>query len=437
VGWFRSALLATATVEDIGPCKKLLKIAVPAADVTGKINEEFEKLRDSVTVDGFRKGHVPRKLIEKRFGEKVVDEVKEAVMAEASENALNEHGLSLIGEPSFDKIEYKEGSDLSFEVTVEVKPQFDLPEYKGLKVQRKPADVTAQDLAEGLERLRARRATLKPAQGAEVEAADFVVVDWKAECESEEVANETGAQVSAQTRSLGSIEVKGLMDALRGAREGESRTAEVTFPEDHPIEKVRGKTGKATVVVKQILRPVMPELNDEFAKALDFETLDELKGVVEGQLKSRKERDVEEDLQRQITTLLLDQVKIELPEGLIKRQARDYLMRHQLRMRYQGVPDEEIEDKMAEMQAASEEAAQREFKTYFLFEKIAEKEKIFVTENDVENRVAQLANSYRMSVQRMAKQIEEQGALAQLRIQMREEQVMALLVKNAEIQGAA
>ena len=429
--------MATATVEDVGPCKKLLKITVPADEVRAKIDESFEKLRETVSIDGFRNGRAPRRLLERRFGEKVLDEVKESLMLDASQEAMDEHGFSLIGEPSFDNIEYEDGADLTFDVTVEIKPEFELPQYTGLKLVRQKPVVTAEDVQEGLERIRSQRATLSPApEGAEVEDGDVLTVDWAASCEGEEVAAQEGSQLNPADRALGEIEVEGLSEALGGAKVGETREAKVTFPEDHPIEKLRGKEGAVKITITSILRPTLPELDDAFAGSLDFDSLEDLRETVEGQILARREREREQDLGRQATDQLLAEANIELPEGLVKRQASDILVRRRLQLRYQGVPEDEIEEELAREQSASEESADREFKVYFLFERVAEKEKLFVTENEVENRVAQLANSYRLSVQRMRQYLEERGALSQLRIQMREEKVIEFVLKHAEIQDA-
>ena len=430
--------MATATVEDAGPCKKLLQVVVPAAEVSEKVNESYEKLRESVNVDGFRKGHAPRRLLERRFGEKVLEEVKETLMMEASQAALDEHGFTAIGEPSFDNVEYSEGADLTFQVTVEIRPEFDLPDYKGLRLVRAKAVVTDEDVAEGLDRLRRRRATPAPApRDAGAEDGDSLTVNWTASVEGEEVATDRGVDISVGAGGFGSMIAPGMGEVLRGVKAGETRELDVAFPDVYPVERCRGKDGKASVSVVTVMRPVLPELNDEFAAGLDFESLDELKETLRAQTLSRREREADGDLGRQATEMLLGQVEIELPEGLIKRQAQNSLVRRRLQLQYQGVPEDEIEEELAQQQGASEETAERDFKVFFLFERIAEKEKLFVTENEVENRIALLANSYRLSPQQMRRHLDERGSVSQLRVQMREERVMEFIVSNADIQDAS
>jgi trigger factor len=161
-----------------------------------------------------------------------------------------------------------------------------------------------------------------------------------------------------------------------------------------------------------------------------------MKSVVRAQLRSQREREAREDLERQVADQLIERAALEVPTDLVKRQASDTLTRMQLRLRYEGLSDEEVEEKLTELQSASEEAAERQIKTYFIFEKIADAEKVFVTENDVENRIAQLANGSRQTPQQVRSYLEERRAMGQLRIQMREERVMQALLHLAEIQDA-
>jgi len=427
--------LASVTVEDAGPCKKLLKIVVPAEEMREKIESSYKKLRETVNIDGFRPGRAPRRLLERRFGEKVLEEAKETAMADASQKALEDNDLTPIGEPSFDNIDYPEDGDLSFDVSIEVKPQFDLPEYEGLRLKRMPVVVTDEDVDRSLEQIRLRRARFEPVADGAVQENDQITADWTAEIDGEQVAKESTVNIQVTGHRLGYMTVD-LVEALEGSKEGETRECEGRFRDDHPVEKLQGKDARLQITVKQIRRPALPDLDDAFAKTLDFDSIEELRETVRTQLEARKQREVQQNLERQATDQLLACVDIELPEGLVKRQASDVLMRTQLRLRSEGMPEEDIDDHLAALQSESEEVSARDIKLYFLFEKIAEKEKIFVTENDLENRIAQLANSYRESAQRVRNYLEEQKALPQLRIQMREERVMEHVLKNAEIQDA-
>lgn len=431
--------MANVTVSDVGPCKKHLKIVVPAADVQAKLEETYKRLQASAVVNGFRKGHVPRKLIERRFGEEVVEEVKQDILAESAQKALDDEGLKPLGEPSFDNVEFDTEKDCVFEVTVEIEPTFDLPEYKGVELKKTAVTVTDEDIEKGLDSLRRQRARLALMdKDATVEAGDRLVCDWTLTSEGEDVASEKEDMLVVGGKRFGETELeKDAAEALGGATFGEKRTVAVTFLDSYPIEKWRGKTGELTLTTKEIRRPVLPELDDDFVKAMDFESLDEMKEFARRSIAQSKERDAVMALEQSLFDKLLEQCPFELPEGVLKSQASNIMTRQQFRLRQRGMPQEEIDAHLEDLRNASEEAAARNLKIFFILNKIAEKEKIFVTENEVENRIASLANSYRVSTQKMRARLESDGALGELRAGMREDKVVDFLLKNAKIEEAA
>jgi len=425
------------TVEDAGPCRKLLAISVPAKEVAARIEEEYERLRTTVLVDGFRKGHVPRKLLERRFGEQVVEDVKTSLMSSTTNEAMGQKELKSLGEPSFDDVKYEPDQDLEFKATVDVEPAFELGEYRGLKLVRRSPQVTDEDLDKGLRNVAMRLARFEPVQDGSVEAADMVLCDWEARTGDEAVANETDDDVHVAGRRFADWGVKDLPQLLVGARAGERREAEIQFPDNYPVEKYRGKEGRLAVTIKEIRRPVVPTLTDELARSLDYDSLDDLKSAVRSRMEAEKRAHVEEDLETQARDQLVATVKFDLPENLVKRQARDVFSRTQLRLRYRGVPPEEIREHLDDLRLASEEAAERASKLYFILDRIAQKEKLYVTENEVTNRIAVLANANNVSTDKLRQDLEREGRLGELRGAMREEKTMEFLLEHAEIEDEA
>jgi trigger factor len=428
--------LVGVTVEDVGPCKKLLKITIPQADVQSKVEENYARLQSSAVVRGFRKGHAPRKLLERRFKDEVLDDVKEAILAEASQKAVEEKGLKPIGDPSFDNVSFEPDKDCVFEITVEVEPSFDLPEYKGLKLTRAPIQVNDEEIQHGLDALRMQHARLTPAPaGAAIAPGDAVVCDWKIACEGEVVADEKDARLLARGRRSGGLELqKDLSETLAGAQVGQDREIPAAFLDSYPVEKWRGKEAVLSIHVKGIQHPVAPELDEAFAKTLDFDTLDELKKAVARALTQSKERAAAQALEQQAFDQLLASAPFDLPQGVLKAQARNIMLRQQHRLRQRGAPAEEIEKHIEELRNASEEVAARNLKIFFILDRIGEKEKIFVTEEELESRIAAMASNSGMSPQRMRAQIEQEGPLAELRAGLRENKVVDFLLQNAKIE---
>ena len=427
--------MVDVTIEDVGPCRKHLKITIPKDVVKAKVEENYERLASTVIINGFRKGHVPRKLIERRFGEEVLEEVKQDLLTEASETAIEEHGLKVLGTPSFDNVEFAADQDCVCEITLEVEPEFELAEYKGLQLARGSVELSDEELERGMETVRTRRAALElQPEGSAVAANDHITCDWEITSDDETVASEKEDQFVVAGKRFGRIELeKDIAEVLEGAEFGESRQMEARILDSYQIEKWRGKDCTLSVTVKEIRRPALPELDEEFAKSLDFESLDEMKEFVRRDIQRSKERKNALDLERQIFDQFLEAMPFDLPEGVLKNQARNIMLRQQYRLRLRGIPEREIEKHLEQLRDASEEAAARNLKEFFVLGKIAEKEKIFVTENEVENRIVQMANSYHISAQRMRRKIEQEGSISELRAGMREDKTLDFLLKNAEI----
>ena len=423
-------------IEDAGPCKKRIKITVPQAEVQIKVNETYARLSETVTVDGFRKGHVPRKLLERRFGEEVMEEVKQTVLSESSEQAISEHELQVLGTPSFDDVDFDPEKDCVFEITLEVRPEFELAEYKGLNLARKVQEVSDEELEHGIKNILMRYATLELQPDATVQDQDYINCDWEILSGDEMVASEKEYQFVVSGKRFGDIELeKELAEILEGVKSDETCEAEGKIPDTYAIEKWRGKDCVVKMTIKEIRRPVLPELNDEFAKKLDFDTADEIKELVKRNLQQNKDRETELDLERQLFDQLLSAMPFDLPEGVLKEQARNLMVRQQYRLRSRGMPDSEINKHLESIRDASEETADRNLKTFFILEKICEKEKIFVTETEVENRILAMAANYNQSAAAMRKQIEQESSIADIRAGMREDKTTAFLMENADISG--
>ena len=298
--------------------------------------------------------------------------------------------------------------------------------------------VDDEEITRGLDALRMQRARLDlmPA-GTPVAADDVIVCDWKIVSEGETVADQKDAELHVHGRRSGGLEMEqDLSEALAGAKFGESREIKAKFLDSYPVEKWRGKDGTLTVEIKEVRRPVAPELNEEFAKAMDFDSLEDLKKAVSHSITQSKEREAALALEQQAFDQLLAAAPFELPQGVLKAQARNIMLRQQYRLRQRGVPAEEIEKHMDDLRNASETSAARNLKIFFVLDRIAEKEKIFVTEDEVESRIAAMAGSYNLTPQRMRAQIEQEGSLSELRAGLRENKVVDFLLKSAKIEEA-
>ena len=422
------------TVSDVGPCKKQLAIRVPKEDIQAKLDESYDNLRHTASVDGFRRNHVPRRLLEKRFGEQVIEDVKQSLMAEASAKAVEDEDLKLLGEPSFESADFDPAEDFTFEVTVEIRPEFDIEGYVGLELARPPVEVTDEELETRIQAILRQQAEWNAVEDGKVQEDDRVVCDWQIRVDDEEAISQNGSEVPVLPDVFTTIGVENMAETLKDSVIGDTRTTDVHFPDDYPNEKYRDKNGVLSITIKEIRRASMPELTEELAKTLDFDSADELREEVRRQIQAGKQREADESLEEQACDRLLEKVDFEMPEGIVKRQAREYMRRQQMHLQMRGIPEEEIRKHLHKLRTSSEEAAVRNFRLHFILGQIADKEKIFVTENEVENMIASLANRYETTVAKMKQELEENDSLANLRMEMQRDKVIRFLLDKATTQ---
>ncbi len=421
------------TVEEIGPCKKRLKIEVPKENVEEEFKRYYEELKGSLKLPGFRKGKAPQKLIERQYSKQVQEDVRNSLLSNFYQQALERNKLEPIGEPEFTDVDFDPSRPLNFQVTFEVKPSFELNGYKGLQLQRRSSEVTPEELQSALHRVSLSRMQLVPVEGGEILAQDQVLCDYRVCVEGESVYHQEEAAVWVSGQRVGIIPVPDLAKLLVGAKVGETREAVVKLGNDFGVAEYRNKEGTLKFTVKEIKRPRAPKINDELAKQMDFPSLEKLKEALQRQLEVEKKRWVEQDLQNQVYARLLEMAKFDLPKDWIKYRTEERFYRYQLELLQRGVPLEEIEKEAGRLKDASEEHVIRDLKLSLILEYIADKERIYATENDVELRINELARAYGTTVPRIRRHLEKQGALHALRHQIREAKVVNLLLKEASI----
>lgn len=422
------------TIEEAGPCKKVLKFEISKETIESEFEKKTVEVCDTVELPGFRKGRAPRKLVEKRFGPHIKDEVKQSVVSDCYQKTLEEHKLNPVGNPKFGEIALEMGKPLTFDVTLEVWPSFEVSQYKGLTIKKKSAEVTEDDMRKALTDIAFRKAQLTVVKDGNVQRGDQIICDCIIEVDGNVVFEDEDIEVLVTNGvEVAHTTIPDFVTKLEGTRSCEMRNIDVKLSQHFANEEYRGKEAKLKLVVKEIKRLLPPEMNEDFAKTLGFHSLDDLKSHMQKRVETDKKRWVEDDLRNQILDILLDQTKVELPQDFLSYHTDQRVYKHQLDLLNRGVPLEEIQKQTEMIKSASAESVMRELKASLIMNYIAEKEKIFVTENEVEQRIASIARAYNTDTMRARKQLERQGNLSYLRNDMREGKVMNLLVKDAKI----
>ncbi len=424
----------TVEVEDSGTLKKKVTVTIPREKIDAKRNDMFGELSNTAQVPGFRIGRAPRRLIEKRFGKDVGDDVRNALIGESLGAAIEDADLKTLGEPEgidLDKIVIPEEGDMSFSFEVEIEPEFELPEIKGIEVSKEIFDVNNEKIDEYIKSLREGQAryekTDDPAQDG-----DGVM---------------TAAKISGQDISwdnprvplrvaAGTIEGLPLVDLgekLKGKKVGDVVTITTKAADSHPNEAWQGKDLTIELTIHEVQKRMVPELNEEFATARGFESLKDLREFVAERLKARVESEIQRSLRGQICTYLMDKTDFQLPEGVVRRQTYRTLQRHYVDLLQAGVPREKIDENMTHLQAAAAEKAQQDLRLSFILSKIAEGMGIEVGEDEVNARIAQMAREQGRRPERMRQELSADGSIEQVSLAIRDERTLDQLLKDAKI----
>jgi trigger factor len=426
-------------IEDAGPCSKKVSITVPAERVDREIEDTFKNVQKAVQFKGFRPGKAPRKLVEARLGDRVLHDVRERLVQTAVEEAVKDADLQTVGEAEADweSIEVQRGTELTFEVTIDVRPEFEIPELKGVEVEKPTLEVNDEMIDREIERLRMERASAEDAGDDPLEERGLASLAVKLECDGETIVDETGIEWAHPSDVLGGMLVEGMAEGLLGKKKGDTAEFTVPLPENFRDEDKRGQDATITLTLESVQKVTMPELNDAFAAELDYDDVEELRDDLRKQLDRQVETRLERALDEKVVEALLEKVPFDLPPSLVRRETGRMLAKYQTQLRQDGHPDEQIREELARAHAEAETRVKRDLRASFVLDKIATERKVFATENEVHQELARMAASYNQSVEDMEDQMIQNGLMSSLRGSIRERKTIAELrglvtLKDAE-----
>ena len=425
-------------MNEVGPCKVELKVNIPKDAVDAEMSETFDKLAPKAVVHGFRPGHAPRKLVERHYHDAAFGDVKMLLVARSWEQVMKEKDIRPLGDPDIkeDDIAYDEEKGFSYEVSIEIAPKFDLRDYVGLELEKPSMEVSDEELDAALDNIRRRNAVLEPVEDGRTKEDDVPIVDVDIKVDDEVVHSVSDQELGlSKDNWLRGIDDEFWKDLL-GKKTGETASKTVILPDTYQKEEYRGKEGELSATIKDIKRPKLPELNDDFAKDMLFESLDELKDEMRKRLAGSKVQEAQAALTRQVEEKLLEMADFEVPADVLKSMADRDLARRQIELAYQGVPRDEIEKVADDMVEGSQQKAERDIRTYFIYQQIAEKEDITVSDAEFERRIALIGRSRGMTAARMREDLRKRNMLEDVRLEIRDGKTIDFLIDNANIQSA-
>lgn len=416
-------------------CERHVTVTISRDDIERYFDDAFSEMMPKAAVPGFRIGRAPRKVVENRFRDEVSDQVKSALLLDSLEQISEEQRFTAISEPDFDleAVEVPKEGPMTFEFTIEVRPEFDLPKWKGLKLNRPVREFTDADIDEQLEQMLARYGQLVPFDG-EAGDGDYLSVNITSSHDGKQLVRENEAVLRIRpTLSFRDAKLEGFGKLMASVNEGDKRTAEITLSNDAPYEELRGKKISLEFEVLGVKKLKLPELTEEFLQELgNFGTEAELRDAIRKNLERQLEYQQQRNARSQISSLLTKSADWELPQGLLQRQSARELERAVMELRRSGFSEAEIRARENQLRQNSTASTANALKEHFILERIAEEEKLDVEEGDYDKEIFLIAAQSGESPRRVRAQLEKRGLMDVLRNQIIERKVLELVQSEAK-----
>ncbi|UCE60959.1 MAG: trigger factor [Phycisphaerales bacterium] len=448
--------------EDLGALRLRLTITVPRDTLEERSDKQFAELKREATVPGFRKGHAPLELVQKRFASDVGEQLASEVIGQGYTAAVEKEDLKPLGDPLFvvkakekrtvdgktetveqdklvgfeqalDHLKMPKEGDMTFSCEIEVKPEFEVPELEKIPVERPAITVDDGDVEEELRRMLMWRGTYKPVEDGPVELDDMLYVDLKMSVDGEVINSQENFDLPARDVPVLGIQVTGLGDGLVGKKVGEQATCTADIPDDYDNVDIRGKSAVFEITIQEIKRLELPPIDETFLAATGYDSEKELREAIRTELTSRIDRALKRALHEQIGQHLVENTSLEIPEGLSQRQTARSLMRQQVEMMQAGIPDAEVAKRIDEMRAGAHDQVVKDLKLFFIMEKIAEERNITVPEERLNAAIAMIAQRSNKRFDRVRDELSKGDGLATLYLQLRDEQILDALLEDAEV----
>ena len=440
-----------ATTEDIGTLRKKLSVTVPGEVITQHLEHNFNELRQDAVVPGFRKGRAPIQLVQKRFAADVRDSLKSSILGQSYFAAIEKQELDVLGDPLFfissdegeklmeldealQHFALPDSGDFDYVCEIEIKPSFELPELKGIKVKAAKIDIAKDDVNEEIERQCKIRGRFEPLTKGTAQADDQIIAHVRLVVDGNTVKEEDNVAVGVRPAVVEGVPLEKLDEVLTGSAPGDVRTTECELPDDFGQPDLRGKQGRFEFKIHEIkrLKPVEVSALVEQLGASDEK---ELRQFITQRHGSRaRSTGRERAKSEQVLEYLIESSKLDLPEKLSARQADRAVLRKIIDLQQRGVPESDISAHIDELRTSAKDEVARNLKLEFIMEKVAEQLGVQVTDEEVNSEIARIARMYNQRFDRVRDNLHSRGLLNQLAEQIRQDKCVAQLLADAEFE---
>lgn len=422
------------TVENLEKSMAKITITVDADAFEEAMVKSYNKNKKNISIQGFRKGKAPRKMVEKLYGPEVFyEDAANFAIPDAYEEAAKESGLEIVSRPEIDVVEIEKGKDFVFTATVAVKPEVTLGDYKGIEVEKKTVKVMAADVNAEIDKVREQNSRMITVENRGIKKDDTAVIDFEGFVDGEPFQGGKGEDYSLVIGSHTFIDT--FEDQLVGKKAGEEVDVNVTFPEEYHEASLKGKPALFKVTVKEIKKKELPKLDDEFASEVsEFETLKEYKASVKKNLTERRKEEAKREKENEVVEKVVENITVELPEPMVDEQTQQMMQEFAGRLSSQGLSF----DQYMQMTGMTADAlmgqmkpeAEKRIRTRLALEAIVDAEKIKATAKDIDKEIENMANMYQMEVDKIKEMIGD-AEKEQIGKDLAVQKAVDFVVKNA------
>ena len=421
--------------ETASSTKREISVEIPAQDVTRETDVLVEKYRKLARIPGFRKGHVPASIIRRQFAEDLKTDVAETLVPRYFRREAEKQGLVPISQPRVTDLHIHDGEPLRFKASFEVMPEINIEGYKELRADKPEIKVTDEEVQQALDGIRDQHATYTPVEGRTLADGDYAQASFEGKPKDGDGGDDAVQPVRMDEVLIeigGKNTVAEFSAHLRGAAAGEERTFDVAYPADAPDKRLAGKTMVYTVKVQAIKQKQLPELNDDFAKELgQFENIEQVRKQIRENMEAERKHMAEREAKDKLVAELVQRNDFEVPESLVEKQIDIRLERGLRALAAQGMKVEDMKKMdFPRLRSGQREQAVADVKASLLLERVAELEKITVSDAEVEGEVQALAKQAGQTEQAVRARMEEEGGLERLRHRMRSEKTLEFLYQQ-------
>lgn len=421
-------------VENLENSMAKITIEVSAEDFEAAMVKAYHKNKNKISIQGFRKGKAPRKMVEKLYGPEIFyEDAANFAIPEAYEAASKECGLEIVSRPEIDVEDIGKDKPFVFTATVAVKPEVELGDYKGIEVEKQEVKVLAADVNAEIDRVREQNARIMTVEDREIKKDDIAVIDFEGFVDGEAFEGGKGTDYSLTIGSHSFIDT--FEDQLIGKKTGDKVDVNVTFPEEYHEASLKGKPALFKVEIKEVKVKELPKLDDEFASEVsEFDTLKEYKASVKKTLTDRRKAQVKTEKENKVLEKVVENAKVELPAPMVDEQVSQMVNDFALRLQQQGLSIEQYMQ-MTGMQPQAlmdqmRPEAEMRIKTRLVLEAVAEAEKIKATDKDIDKELEKMAEMYRMEADKL-KEMAGEAEKEQISKDVAVQKAVDLLVKEA------